>query len=833
MNRWVGVWLLVVHTTATGQQKDSSLILLTSAAEQARDGRAESQRRAVTMLLEAADRAKRSGKRGIEAYALMNAAQVYNNLGQPALARPLAARGLDRFPRGAKGSSDLILLMVLGETLQYLGDPDAALQHYRRAVPDPRGATSREQGRVLNDMGSAFHQLGLLDSAGWYLEQALRLRESFRDTLGLGTTLNNLGTVQETLGRPDSASALFAVAIPLRQAAGDLAGLGATLNNLGYSFDLLHRPADALKVYQRALDALSRAGNVSIAGLTWINMGRAHFELGNLDTARIYVLKGLDIKRSVGDSIGVTWGLVDLGRIERASGNPVAAHRAFDDARRLLHQTGDRAREGIVLYQLGSLARDPSAGGNAVEALARFDQAAALRSLVGASSDADQDRISFAEQDLALFEEWTLAWLDRSDLPAEDAALAALAASERGRARALLALMRQNREAITAGRDLVREGRATVDALRRGKTPALVYMVGADTTIVWTIPLLGAVTAHRIPIARAAVTAAVERFRRALGVESSCKPTDSPAPTLRDAGDSLTAILFGGDILSAVPDSGRLLIVPHGALNLVPFAALTRGAGGDTLGMSLALSYAPSVASAVEATSRRSVLPQSGTDRWKALRPALVIGNPTMPLLPVCGVVIRPRALLAADSASRRLAVRLQSDALTGDRATESAVRAAAPDARLIDLETHGFAYENEAQGRESFVALAPDTSRSAQPGDDGRLTVGEILDRFPRLRAELVILGACQTGLGTLRNAEGVVGLQRAFLARGARSTLVSLWDVDDRATAAMIERFYVHWLDKGLGKAEALQSAQKDARDSGFGNPRFWAGFVLAGGN
>ena len=60
-------------------------------------------------------------------------------------------------------------------------------------------------------------------------------------------------------------------------------------------------------------------------------------------------------------------------------------------------------------------------------------------------------------------------------------------------------------------------------------------------------------------------------------------------------------------------------------------------------------------------------------------------------------------------------------------------------------------------------------------------LTVGEVLDQLPRLRAELVVLGACQTGLGDLKDAEGTVGLQRAFLAEGARSTLVSLWDVDD----------------------------------------------------
>src|SRR5439155_11460610 len=268
------------------------------------------------------------------------------------------------------------------------------------------------------------------------------------------------------------------------------------------------------------------AGNVSTAGLTRINMGRAHLALDSRDSARAEVLAGLAVKRSVGDSTGVTWGLVELGRIERASGNRTAARQALEDARRLLQHSGDRGREGAVLYQLGSLAREVGAVGGTVEALARFDTAAALRSEVGLSSESDQDRISFAEQDLALVEEWTLAWLDRSDRAPEDVAVAALAATERGRAKALLALMRENRKPVAPGGDLVREGHQMVEAIRRARTAAVVYLVGADTMVVWTIPLSGRVTAHRVAVSRAAVTRAVERFRRELGVESSCEPPD-------------------------------------------------------------------------------------------------------------------------------------------------------------------------------------------------------------------------------------------------------------------------------------------------------------------
>jgi CHAT domain-containing protein len=75
---------------------------------------------------------------------------------------------------------------------------------------------------------------------------------------------------------------------------------------------------------------------------------------------------------------------------------------------------------------------------------------------------------------------------------------------------------------------------------------------------------------------------------------------------------------------------------------------------------------------------------------------------------------------------------------------------------------------------------------------------------------------------------------LQRSFLAKGARAVLVSLWEVDDRATRLLMERFYAHWLDKRArrSKAEALRLAQRDVRSTpAFAEPRYWAAFQLIG--
>ena len=130
---------------------------------------------------------------------------------------------------------------------------------------------------------------------------------------------------------------------------------------------------------------------------------------------------------------------------------------------------------------------------------------------------------------------------------------------------------------------------------------------------------------------------------------------------------------------------------------------------------------------------------------------------------------------------------------------------------------------------RESFIALAPDSAH------DGLLTVGEIMDDPAlRLASELVVLSACQSGLGDLKDAEGTIGLPRAFLARGARSVLVSLLSVSDDATRLLMERFYAHWLDDAdrPTKAQALERATTDLRNTaGFEHPRFWAGFQVVG--
>lgn len=140
-----------------------------------------------------------------------------------------------------------------------------------------------------------------------------------------------------------------------------------------------------------------------------------------------------------------------------------------------------------------------------------------------------------------------------------------------------------------------------------------------------------------------------------------------------------------------------------------------------------------------------------------------------------------------------------------------------------------------------------PDPLEAAIAGTriyDGVVTAREIVREW-RLGADLVALSACETGLGKEVVGEGYMGFAHAFLQAGARSLLVSLWRVEDRATALLIRRFYEDWTgsyddDRGAGAghamttAEALRESKRwlreceaDLRD----HPYYWSAFILVG--
>jgi CHAT domain-containing protein len=100
------------------------------------------------------------------------------------------------------------------------------------------------------------------------------------------------------------------------------------------------------------------------------------------------------------------------------------------------------------------------------------------------------------------------------------------------------------------------------------------------------------------------------------------------------------------------------------------------------------------------------------------------------------------------------------------------------------------------------------------------------------KLNADVVVLSACDTALGREVRGEGLLGLTQGFMYAGAKSLVVSLWKVSDRATAELMTRFYAHLLRDGQSPAEALRNAQVSiASERRWSNPYYWGAFVLIG--
>ncbi len=137
-----------------------------------------------------------------------------------------------------------------------------------------------------------------------------------------------------------------------------------------------------------------------------------------------------------------------------------------------------------------------------------------------------------------------------------------------------------------------------------------------------------------------------------------------------------------------------------------------------------------------------------------------------------------------------------------------------------IHFSTHGLL----APG---FQAIA--LSQIPNDAEDGFLTIGEIMNL--RYNAKLIVLSACETGLGLAERGEGITGLTRAVMYAGTPAAVVSLWSVDDTGTKELMIHFYDNMILKGLAKAEALRSAKQDLLKMKFRHPFFWSAFVMYG--
>jgi len=275
------------------------------------------------------------------------------------------------------------------------------------------------------------------------------------------------------------------------------------------------------------------------------------------------------------------------------------------------------------------------------------------------------------------------------------------------------------------------------------------------------------------------------------------------------SGDMESRLLYDwliSPISSYLDSLSHLIVIPHGALHYLPFAALQNDEG--YLVERFSLSLAPS--STVLGYCLEKTM---GSGEIDARSTVTAFGNPDLGD-PKLDLAFADKEIVALERVFPDVTT------YTRDSANEANVKKETGREKILHFACHA-TYE---AGAPLFSSLL----LSPSGDEDGHLEVHEIFGL--RLQCDLVTLSACETGLGTITGGDEIIGLSRSFIYAGTPSILTSLWKVDDLATAVMMKRFY-RYLAAGQSRAKALQQAQLVIRDLVNPHPSAWAAFNITG--
>lgn len=405
--------------------------------------------------------------------------------------------------------------------------------------------------------------------------------------------------------------------------------------------------------------------------------------------------------------------------------------------------------------------------------------------------------------------------------------LAALRASELIRARQLGELLDPKAEAELSDQSL--------EMLRQGLRPDEIVL--AYTLTDRQMVLLAFTRDRQVP---AIIPYDGEAFRgQILGLATDLATPDSDIAGLNRRLAEMGRLLLG-PVQGLLSGKKTIIVLPDGVVNAIPFDLLSVDAGGyRPLFRDYVVSVAPSLRFIEYAGKRKRQ--RQGEGLFAVADPVYAKG-PRIAGLSETEVRAATRGSHYLRYFSRLPETRTEVQAIArlfgaervetvlGDKATESSLkRADLRPFRYIHLATHGILGGEVPGIGEPALVLAD------EPGEDGFLTASEVAQL--KLDADLTVLSACKTGTGEYYTGEGVMGLSRAFLVAGSRSVLVSLWEVESKATERLMVAFY-RYLRAGVDAPEALRRAKLDMiaeaqrTDPKQAHPFFWAPFILFGG-
>ena len=247
-----------------------------------------------------------------------------------------------------------LFLGKLGIAYHDLGQVERAIGYYQQAlIVSQKIGDRRGEGNMLGNLGLAYSDLGQTEQAIWYHEQALKISQEISDRRGEGADLGNLGNVYRALGQVEQAIDYYQQALGISREIGDRRNEGSWLGNLGLAYNDLGQVEQAIDYYQQALTISREIGDRHGESNRLGNLGNAYNTLGQVGQAIDYYQQALAISREIGDRRGEGNRLGNLGNAYHALRQVEQAIDYYQQALAISREIGDRRGEGNRLGNLG------------------------------------------------------------------------------------------------------------------------------------------------------------------------------------------------------------------------------------------------------------------------------------------------------------------------------------------------------------------------------------------------------------------------------------------------------------------------------------------------
>lgn len=760
-----------------------------------------------------------------------------------------------------------------------IGQYQKALDYYAQAstlykeLRRPRSVAS-----ILNNTAWIYGALGDQQKS---LEMYLQVEEAYKSIGEPSSVLiSNIGVSYAKVGEFQRALEYHFRALKMRRAADDHARLAITLSNIGNCYYELGEKRKALTFYNQALEFMPAVKNNYYTATTLNHVGALYRTLGGYQEALSYFNRALELRRTVGDQSGVAASIYHIARLERRRGNFTEARRLVEDALERAESLRNKVSSPHLRATYFASVREYREF--YVDLLKRMDKMSPSEEYVRAAFNAAETgrARSLLESlkepsseirhgvDPSLLERERTLGQSIANKAAEQMRLLSGAHTEAQASAAsteIAALTSDYEQVQGRIRDTSPQYAALVKPVPLGidevqkrvlddKTMLLEYLVGEQKSFVWAVTP-DSIKMYELPkraalepLARKVYDLLIERSQNVPQetVEQRRARLDLAETQYAEAAANLSRTILGP--VASQLGNKRLLIVSDGILQFIPFAALPDPTATDSrpLIVDHEIVTAPSA-------SVIALLRQENGNRKPAAKTLAVLADPVFsdedPRVATArsrstNNTVSAHAVRAVTEAglgdlkrlrfSRQEAAEIARLASTGskleavdfDANRKLATSAELGQYRIVHFATHGLI--NNQHPELSGVVLSL-VDEKGQP-QNGFLRLYDLYNL--KLSAELVVLSACQTALGKEIKGEGLVGLTRGFMYAGAPRVIASLWQIDDRASAEFMKRFYHELLGKNVRPAAALRAAQVSMQnDKRWNAPHYWAAFTLQG--